>query len=48
LPDHFLTGSELSEATLNALLDRAAEVKRAPLGSDPLRKRTVALIFDQP
>jgi ornithine carbamoyltransferase len=48
LPDHFLTGSELSESTLHALLDRAAELKRAPLESDPLRKRTVALIFDQP
>jgi ornithine carbamoyltransferase len=48
LPEHFLTGSELSEATLNALLERAAEVKRAPLGADPLCERTVALIFDQP
>ncbi|MGN6168421.1 MAG: ornithine carbamoyltransferase [Solirubrobacteraceae bacterium] len=47
MPDHFLTGSELSEATLDALLDRAAELKRAPLRSDPLRKLTVALIFDQ-
>lgn len=48
MPDHFLTGSELSQATLHALLDRAAELKRAPLESDPLHKRTVALIFDQP
>jgi ornithine carbamoyltransferase len=48
LPDHFLTGSELSEATLHALLDRAAELKRSPLRSDPLHKCTVALIFDQP
>jgi ornithine carbamoyltransferase len=48
LPDHFLTGAELGERALHALLDRAAELKRAPLESDPLRKRTVALIFDQP
>jgi ornithine carbamoyltransferase len=48
LPDHFLTGLELSDATLSALLRRAAELKRAPLGSEPLRRRTVALIFDQP
>lgn len=48
MPSHFLTGSELSEATLIALLDRAAELKRAPLSSDRLRRRTVALIFDQP
>jgi ornithine carbamoyltransferase len=48
LPDHFLTGSELSEATLSALLDRAAELKSAPLSSDSLRKRAVALLLDQP
>jgi ornithine carbamoyltransferase len=48
LQGHFLTGSELSGAALNALLDRAAERKRAPLESESLRKRTVALIFDQP
>lgn len=48
LPDHFLTGSELSEATLSALLERAAELKGAPLRADPLHKRAVALIFDQP
>jgi ornithine carbamoyltransferase len=48
LPDHFLTGAELGERALHALLDRAAELKRAPLESDPLRERTVALIFDQP
>jgi ornithine carbamoyltransferase len=48
LPRHFLTGSELSAATLSTLLHRAAELKLAPLGSDALRKSTVALIFDQP
>jgi ornithine carbamoyltransferase len=48
LPGHFLTGSEFSEATLSGLLDRAAQLKRAPLCSDVLRKRTVALLFDKP
>jgi ornithine carbamoyltransferase len=33
---------------LSGLLDRAAELKRAPLRSDLLHKSTVALIFDQP
>jgi ornithine carbamoyltransferase len=48
LPRHFLTGAELDPVALAALLDRAAELKRAPLTSDVLRKRTVALIFDRP
>jgi ornithine carbamoyltransferase len=48
LPRHFLTGLELDEPALSGLLHRAAELKRAPLSSDLLRKRTVALIFDQP
>ena len=33
---------------LNALLVRAAELKRAPLSSDLLRQSAVALVFDQP
>lgn len=48
MPRHFLTGAELDPPALAALLHRAAELKRAPLDSDLLRKRTVALIFDRP
>jgi ornithine carbamoyltransferase len=48
LPTHFLTGAELSEGALEALLTRASELKAAPLRSDALHKRAVALIFDQP
>ncbi|PZS10631.1 MAG: ornithine carbamoyltransferase, partial [Solirubrobacterales bacterium] len=45
MPRHFLTGAELSRAELAALLDRAAELKAAPLSSDALHRRSVALIF---
>jgi ornithine carbamoyltransferase len=45
LPRHFLTGAELTAAELSALLDRAAALKEAPLSSDALRRRAVALIF---
>jgi ornithine carbamoyltransferase len=48
LPRHFLTGQELSPAELDALLARAAELKRDPLASDALRGRSVALIFEAP
>ena len=44
---HFLTGAELSAAELAALLDRALELKAAPL-SDSLAGRSVALIFQRP
>jgi ornithine carbamoyltransferase len=47
-PRHFLTGAELSPAELDALLARAAELKRDPLGSDVLAGRSVALIFEKP
>jgi ornithine carbamoyltransferase len=47
-PRHFLTGSELSAAELNALLDRAAELKGAPHCSQALARRSVALIFERP
>jgi ornithine carbamoyltransferase len=47
-PRHFLTGAELSAAELNALLDRAQELKRAPLASRALEGRSVALIFEKP
>jgi len=47
-PRHFLTGAELSAAELDALLDRALELKRAPLSSRALTGRSVALIFEKP
>ncbi|HEY2770584.1 MAG TPA: ornithine carbamoyltransferase [Solirubrobacteraceae bacterium] len=47
-PTHFLTGEELAPGELDALLDRAAELKAAPLSSNVLDKRTVALIFQRP
>jgi ornithine carbamoyltransferase len=48
LPRHFLTGAELDSDELGALLDRALELKAAPLESDALARRTVALIFQKP
>ncbi len=45
---HFLTGEELSADELVGLLDRAAELKAAPLSSDALHRRTVALVFQAP
>jgi ornithine carbamoyltransferase len=45
---HFLTGAELSAAELDALLQRALELKRAPLSSQALAGRSVALIFQKP
>ncbi|PZS07208.1 MAG: ornithine carbamoyltransferase [Solirubrobacterales bacterium] len=45
---HFLTGSELSESELQALLHRALELKAHPRSSDALARRTVALIFQRP
>jgi ornithine carbamoyltransferase len=48
LPRHFLTGAELSASELEALIDRALELKAAPYSSDALRRRAVALIFQAP
>ena len=45
---HFLTGAELDAATLATLLDRAAELKAAPLSSRVLEGRSVALMFQKP
>jgi ornithine carbamoyltransferase len=48
---HFLTGEELSRDELNALLDRAAELKAGReegLGSDALAGRSIALVFERP
>src|SRR5579862_9815737 len=47
-PRHFLTGAELTAAELHALLDRALELKAAPLSSQALAGRSVALIFQKP
>ncbi len=47
-PRHFLTGAELTAAELGALLDRAHELKCAPLSSRALEGRSVALIFEKP
>ena len=47
-PRHFLTGAELSATELHALLNRALELKRAPLSSQILDGRSVALIFEKP
>jgi ornithine carbamoyltransferase len=48
LPRHFLTGAELSSEELNAVIDRAAQLKAAPYSSSALERRTVALIFQHP
>jgi ornithine carbamoyltransferase len=48
LTRHFITGEELTRDELNALIDRAIELKRAPLSSDALGRRAVALIFQKP
>jgi ornithine carbamoyltransferase len=48
LETNFLTGAELDAATLDRLLDRAAELKAAPLAARPLEGRTVALLFQKP
>ena len=48
MPRHFLTGSELTRADLDGLLDRALELKAAPYSSDALERQTVALIFQRP
>ena len=45
---HFLTGEELSGDELLALIERALALKAAPLSSDALARRSVALIFQRP
>jgi ornithine carbamoyltransferase len=45
---NFLTGAELSAAELDGLLGRALELKAAPLSSQALAGRSVALIFQKP
>jgi ornithine carbamoyltransferase len=48
LARHFITGAELTADELRGLLDRALELKAAPLSSDALARQTVALIFQRP
>jgi ornithine carbamoyltransferase len=48
MPRQFLTGAELTAAELHTLLDRALELKAAPLSSAALTGRSVALIFQKP
>jgi ornithine carbamoyltransferase len=51
LPDltrHLLTGSELSRPELHSIIERALELKSAPLSSQILAGRSVALIFQRP
>ena len=45
---HFLTGEELNRDELLGLIERALELKAAPLSSDVLLRRSVALIFQRP
>jgi len=48
---HFLTGEELSRDELNALLDRAMELKAgrsAGVGRQTLAGRSIALVFERP
>jgi ornithine carbamoyltransferase len=50
-PRHFLTGSELDAAELDALLDRALELKAGRgdgAGATALDGRTIALFFERP
>jgi ornithine carbamoyltransferase len=48
MPQHFLTGAELSARQLDALLNRALELKADPLGSRALQGCSVALVFQKP
>ncbi|HSZ70028.1 MAG TPA: ornithine carbamoyltransferase [Solirubrobacteraceae bacterium] len=47
-PRHYLSGAELGTDELIALLARAAELKAAPLSSNALAGRSVALLFEHP
>jgi ornithine carbamoyltransferase len=48
MPRHFLTGAELSAGELTALMERALELKAAPLSSQALAGSSVALVFERP
>jgi ornithine carbamoyltransferase len=45
---HFLTGRELTGDELRSLVERALELKAAPLSSRALEGRSVALVFERP
>jgi ornithine carbamoyltransferase len=45
---HFLTGQELTRDELVSLVERALELKAAPLSSRALEGRSVALVFERP
>jgi ornithine carbamoyltransferase len=45
---HFLTGTELSAAELDTLIERSAQLKAEPLSSQALAGASVALIFEKP
>ena len=47
MPRHFLTGLELSRPELEALLDRALELRAAPRSSSALAGTVVALLFEK-
>jgi ornithine carbamoyltransferase len=48
-PRHFIVGTELTRAELEAVVERAVELKRAGLAdARPLQDRTVALLFEKP
>ncbi|HVP03313.1 MAG TPA: ornithine carbamoyltransferase [Solirubrobacteraceae bacterium] len=48
MPRHFLTGAELSQRELDALLARGLELKAAPRASRALEHAIVALLFERP
>ncbi len=48
MPRHCLTGAELSADDITWILDRASELKAAPLAPDVLAGASVALIFEKP
>lgn len=48
MPRHCLTGAELSADDITWILDRASELKAAPLAPNVLAGASVALIFEKP
>jgi len=48
LTRHFITGEELADDELVALIERAIELKASPLQSRALAGRSVALVFERP
>jgi ornithine carbamoyltransferase len=48
LTRHFVTGEELERDELRALVERAAALKAAPLSSNALEGKSVALVFEKP